>query len=50
VLKSPPDYSTEGWIYFLKDYGNTVNLNLLGGDLVERPWFTFEVLAKYVAS
>ncbi|KAG8741501.1 hypothetical protein FRC10_002752 [Ceratobasidium sp. 414] len=27
-------YSIEGWTYFLEDYGNTVNLNLLGGDLV----------------
>ncbi|KAG9124647.1 hypothetical protein FRC07_010799 [Ceratobasidium sp. 392] len=27
-------YSIEGWVGFLEDYGNTVNLNLLGGDLV----------------
>ncbi|KAG8700924.1 hypothetical protein FRC08_004377, partial [Ceratobasidium sp. 394] len=27
-------YSIEGWTYCLEDYGNTVNLNLLGGDLI----------------
>ncbi|QRW04456.1 cytochrome P450 family protein [Ceratobasidium sp. AG-Ba] len=27
-------YSAEGWIYFLDEYNNTVNLNLLGGDLI----------------